>query len=96
MLALTLLLLGSPDNRGAKAAAELTVAAVVTSSVSVTIAADGKQTIIVANAPADEAALVAAASRKVLVPVHKQEAYHQIRNAAHDQQKALKRANRTQ
>lgn len=62
-LALLLLPPGAPENRGGKAGGELRVTAVVTSSVSIAFAADGTQTIIVANAPADEAALVAAATQ---------------------------------
>ena len=81
-LALLLSFLGSPDNRGANTSSQLTVTAVVTSSVSITIAPDGRQ-LSVANAPADEAALVAAATRKIPVFVHKKERQQHIRNASH-------------
>jgi len=48
-----------PNNTGqhARASGDLTVTAIVTSSVSVTFAPDGTPTVIVANAPADAATI---------------------------------------
>ena len=58
---LLLLLMTAPGaNKGGQhssASGSLTVTAIVTSSVSVTFSADGTQTVIVANAPADAATL---------------------------------------
>jgi hypothetical protein len=61
-----MLLLVSSDNsagRHANASGNLTVTAMVTSSVSVTFAADGKPIIVVANAPADTQTIVSASTQ---------------------------------
>ena len=47
------MLAGAPQAQGKTSSGELTVTAVVTSSVSVTFDAQGRQVIVVANAPAD-------------------------------------------
>jgi hypothetical protein len=72
-------IIGSTENRGSKATGELAVTALVTSSVSITLSPDGRLSIIVANAPADEASLIAAAAQS-RPALHNRYAEHRLDN----------------
>jgi hypothetical protein len=78
-LALLFLFIGSTENRGSKATGELAVTALVTSSVSITLSPDGRLSIVVANAPADEASLIAAAAQS-RPALHNRSAGHRLDN----------------
>lgn len=69
VFSLMLLLISSDSSTGrhSSASGDLTVTAMVTSSVSVTFAPDGKPIIVVANAPAD-AQTILSASTQFLTP----------------------------
>jgi hypothetical protein len=78
-VALLLLSLGSPENRGSKAGGELTVTAVVMTSVSVTFSPDGRSSIVVANAPADEGSLISALAQS-RPALHNKSSEHRLDN----------------